>query len=107
METFTFNIEPLTSFLKDDNTTTITCKDIFNIICKCYNIDKHGKINIKSFIFEMCKDSNKFKKKEDTKHIAYFIDITISIIMINKHPVTEFKNKLIDNINNTMDKLFQ
>ena len=107
METFTFNLQPLTNFLNDENTQTITCKNILNIIFRCYNIENKDKINTKNLISTMCKDSLDFKKIKSKKYISYFIDITISIIMINKNPHSEIKKKLIIHINETMNKLFE
>jgi len=106
MEIFTFNLQPLTNFLNDENTETITCKDILNIIFRCYNIENKDKKNSKNLISKMCKDSLEFKKIESKKYISYFIDITISIIMVNKNPSSELKNKLIIHINDMMDKIF-
>lgn len=106
METITFNIQHLTDFLNDENVQKITCKDILNIIFKCYDVDVKEKKKRKNLLVEMCKDSIKFKNKQETIYISYFIDITILLLMINKHPEPAFKNKLIKNINIIMDKLF-
>ena len=72
METFTFNLQPLTNFLNDENTQTITCKNILNIIFRCYNIENKDKINTKNLISTMCKDSLDFKKIESKKVYKLF-----------------------------------
>jgi hypothetical protein len=108
MNEFRFNIKILNEFIhKRKKETDITCKEIYDIICKSYGIVLPKKIYVHKFISIMCRDSLRFKNIDD-KYISKFIDITISLFLLKKLTNTDksdIKEQLVNLINKTMSDL--
>ena len=102
---YTFNENIFNDFIYNEQ-IEFTCKDIYNTIIKCYNVNTNEKIDMQEFIFQMCKDSLQFKNEKNS-FIADFIDITIFLLYIkqNKKLKKDYEtNDETNNINDLIDK---
>jgi len=108
MNEFRFNEKIFNEFIhKNKIETNITCKEIYDIICKSYGITMPKKIYVLKFIEIMCRDSLRYKNMDD-KYISQFIDITICLFLLKKltnSDKDDIKEQLVNLINKTMSDL--
>lgn len=104
MVDFTFNKEVFTETINILYGDELSCKDIYNLILKSYNIKVDQTIDINNLISSMCRDSLSLKKND--KHImADLIDITICLITIKKKNCNKnMKKVFIKKINDILVK---
>jgi hypothetical protein len=103
MDNFTFNKEVFTESLNNLK-NKLSCKDIYNLILKSYNVNISETNDVKKLISSMCRDSLSFKKRNE-KIISDLIDITICLITIKKKNCNEnMKKEFIKKINDILVK---